>query len=87
MLASRAVRQHFTWCAVPLVLLRADERFVPLADQPVGAVVALRAIAADHVPMVADHHALLEQGSVRTSVCEATTLQVAHVVQLATVQS
>jgi hypothetical protein len=37
--------------------------------------------------VVADHHALLEEGRVGTSVCEPATLQVAHVVQLATVQS
>jgi hypothetical protein len=37
--------------------------------------------------VVADHHALLEEGRVGTSVCEPATLQVTHVVQLATVQS
>jgi hypothetical protein len=36
--------------------------------------------------VVADHHALLEEGRVGTSVCEPATLQVAHVVQLGTVQ-
>jgi hypothetical protein len=36
--------------------------------------------------MVADHHALLEQRRVGASESEPATLQVAHVVQLATVQ-
>jgi len=87
MLTSREVKEHGTWCAVLQMFFRADEGFVALADQLVGAVVELRAVAVDHVPVVADHHSLLEEGRVGTSVCEPTTLQVAHVVQLATVQS
>ena len=87
MLTSRAVRQHSTWFAVLQMFFRADEGFVTLADQLVGAVVQFRAVAVDHVPVVANHHALLEEGRVGTSVCEPATLQVAHVIQLATVQS
>ena len=87
MLTLRAVRQHCTWLAVLQVFFRADEGFVTLADQLVGAVVELGAVAVDHVPVVADHHALLEEGRVGTSVCEPATLQVAHVIQLETVQS
>jgi hypothetical protein len=37
--------------------------------------------------VVAHHQALQEQRSVGTSVCETTTLQVTHVVQLPTVQT
>jgi hypothetical protein len=37
--------------------------------------------------VVADHHALLEEGRVGTSVCEPASLQVTQVVQLATMQS
>ena len=69
------------------MLFRADEWFVSLADQLVGAVVQLRAVAVHHVPVVAHHHALLEERLVGTSECKPATLQVAHVVELATVQS
>ena len=86
-LTSRAVRECGTWLPVLQMFLRADEGFVALADQLVGAVVELRTVAVDHVPVVADHHALLEEGRVGTRVCEPATFQVAHVVQLATVQS
>jgi len=84
---SRAVCEHGTWFAVLQMFFRADEGFVSLADQLVGAVVQLRAVAVDHVPVVTDHHTLLEERLVGTSVCEPASLQVTHVVQLATVQS
>ena len=40
-LTSRAVREHGTWFAVLQMFFRADEGFVALADQLVGAVVEL----------------------------------------------
>ena len=67
MLTSTEVKEDGTWFAVLQMFFRADEGFVALADQLVGAVVQLRAVAVDHVPMVADHHALLEEGRVGTS--------------------
>jgi hypothetical protein len=50
----------------------------------VSAIVLLRVVAVHHVPVVTNHHTLLEEGLVRTSVCVAPSLQVTHVVQLPT---
>jgi hypothetical protein len=68
------------------MLFRAHEGFVMLANQQIGAVVVLRVVTVHHVPVVADHHTLLEQRLFGTGMCETSALWVTHMVQLPTVQ-
>jgi hypothetical protein len=64
------------------VLLRAHEGLISLSDELVSGVVLLRGVAVHHIPMIANHHALLEEGLVGAGVSIAASFQVTHVVHL-----
>lgn len=53
-----------------------------LTDEPVETVVSLRFSAIDHVPVIADEHALLKECRIGTQVIVLTALLIAHVICL-----
>jgi hypothetical protein len=61
---------------------RADEGLVFVADSLVGCVVELRSFAIDHEPVVANHHALLEERLLRAPIAELLASSGAHVIHL-----
>jgi hypothetical protein len=84
-LNARISLYHSTGFVTVEVFFWAHEGLVTLTDEQVSTVSVLRVVAVHHVPVVADHHSLLEERLVGTCVCKASPLGVTHVVQLPTV--
>jgi hypothetical protein len=63
---------------------RANEGLVFVADSLVGCIVELRSFTVHHEPVVANHHALLEERLLRAPIAELLAASGAHMINLRT---